>query len=94
MDIANYISVRKNILKSNVRMEIRGLLKKIWEGYDISNLDVDEFAVALSKDKKNVGEELRLILCRGYGKVFKTPQILNQNFKNWLVQYLNNELKY
>ena len=69
------------------------MLQKIWKGYDISSLDVNKFAIALSKDKKNIGNELRLILCRGYGQVFKTTQILDKEFIGWLEDYFINELK-
>ena len=92
MDMANYISVRKNYLSKDIRYEIRELLEKIWTGFDIKNLDVEKFAEVLSKDKKNVGKELRLILCKGYGKVFKTAQSLDDEFMGWLKDYFSNEL--
>jgi len=92
MDIANYISVKKKYISMQVRNEIRELLEKIWIGYDIKNIDVEKFATALSKDKKNVGNELRLILCKGYGKVFKDAQCLDDEFKSWLKDYFLNEL--
>jgi len=92
MDMANFISVKRKFLKNSVRLEIRDLLQRIWSGYDISDLDLDEFAMALSKDKKNVGNELRLILCKGYGKVFKTAQNLDDEFKGWLKDYFSYEL--
>jgi len=91
MDIANFISVKKGLLNNSIRLEIKDLLQKIWSGYSISSLDVAKFSLALSKDKKNVGNELRLILCKGYGKVFKAPQKLDDEFKGWLKQYLTNE---
>ena len=92
MDMANYISVRKNYLSKDIRYEIRELLEKIWNGFNIKNLDVEKFAEALIKDKKNVGKELRLILCKGYGKVFKTAQKLDDEFISWLSDYFEHEL--
>jgi 3-dehydroquinate synthase len=92
MDMANYISVKKKYIPMQVRNEIRELLEKIWIGYDIKNIDVEKFTIALSKDKKNVGNELRLILCKGYGKVFKDAQCLDDEFKRWLKDYFSNEL--
>ena len=68
--MANFVSVKKGMLEDSVRLEIRQFLRRIWKGYSISNLDTDQFCNALSKDKKNVGRELRLILC-GYGDVKK-----------------------
>jgi 3-dehydroquinate synthase len=92
MDMANYISVRKNYLSKDIRYEIRELLEKIWNGFNIKNLDVEKFALALSKDKKNVGNELQLILCKGYGKVFKTKQSLDDDFMHLLNDYFFTEL--
>jgi len=92
MDIANFISVKKKLLDSKIRIEIKELLQKIWAGYDISHLDVKQFRNALSKDKKNVGSELRLILCKGYGKVFKAPVKNDDKLENYLSEYFNNEL--
>ena len=92
MDMANYVSVKMKLLDPGVRMKIRELLQEIWQGYDIKKLDVEKFRDALAKDKKNVGSELRLILCKGYGKVFKTPVKNNEHLKNWLWDYFNNEL--
>ena len=79
-------------MDSKIRLEIKELLQKIWQGYDIKQLDVEEFCGALSKDKKNIGDELRLILCKGYGKVFKAPVKNDERLKNWLVEYFNSEL--
>jgi len=92
MDIANYVSVKKKYIPMQTRNEIRELLEKIWTGYNIKNMDLEKFALALSKDKKNVGQELRLILCKGYGKVFKTAQRLDNEFKGWLRDYFKYEL--
>ena len=92
MDMANFFSVKMNLLHPHIRNEIRELLQQIWRGYNIKNLDVKKFETALSKDKKNVGSELRLILCKGYGKVFKTSQNLDDEFRGWLRDYFDNEL--
>lgn len=92
MDMANFISVKLKYMSEKIRHEIRELLKEIWDGYAINNLSVEKFANALSKDKKNVGKELRLILCKGYGKVFKTGIQLDRLFMGWLKEYFDKEL--
>jgi len=35
MDMANFVSVKMDLLEPKIRMEIRELLQKIWKGYDI-----------------------------------------------------------
>jgi len=92
MDMANFISVKMGFLKESIRKDIREFLKQIWCGYNIENLDIDKFCNALSKDKKNIGDELRLILFKDYGKAFKTPVKNNSQFHDWLVEYFNKEL--
>jgi 3-dehydroquinate synthase len=92
MDMANFISVKMGFLRSKIREEIRELLQQICKGHDIRNLDVEKFRAALAKDKKNVGHELRLILCKGYGKVFKAPVKNDDQLHNWLREYFNQEL--
>ena len=92
MDMANYISVKMESLKPEIRNEIRELLEKIWEGYNIKNIDIEKFCNTLAKDKKNVGKELRLILCKGYGQVFKAPVKNDLKLKNWISEYFQNEI--
>ena len=92
MDMANFVSVKKKLLDSKIRMDIRELLQQIWQGYDIKQLDIEKFRDALAKDKKNEGSELRLILCKGYGKAFKTPVKNDDALRNLLVEYFENEL--
>jgi 3-dehydroquinate synthase len=92
MDMANYISVKMELLKPEIRYEIRELLEKIWKGYNIKNIDIQKFCNALAKDKKNVGKELRLILCKGYGQVFKAPVKNDLKLKNWISEYFQNEI--
>ena len=89
--MANFVSVKRKILDASIRNDIRQFLKQIWKGYSINNLNHNDFINALRKDKKNVGKELRLILCKGYGKVFKMPQIIDNEFKDWIEEYLKNE---
>jgi len=92
MDMANFISVKLGYLPEKTRMEIRELLAKIWAGFPINEINIEEFKIALGKDKKNVGKELRLILNKGYGKIFKEPVKMELPFTHWLEEYFINEL--
>jgi len=92
MDMANFISVKLKYMPERIRHEIRELLEQIWDGYSIGNLPVEKFINALSKDKKNVDKELRLILCKGYGKVFKAGMTMSEEFSGWIEEYFDKEL--
>jgi len=92
MDMANYISVKLGYIPEGVRQNIRELLSQIWAGTYIDDISLDKFKLALSKDKKNVGKELRLILNKGYGKIFKDSMQMDDRFTGWLGEYFKNEL--
>jgi len=92
MDISNYISVQMGFISNEVRKEIREITEYIWEGYSIKNINLEAFKNALSKDKKNVGTKLGLILNKGYGDIFKNVMDSDDKFTSWLYYYFANEL--
>ena len=69
--MANFVSVKFGYIGEYTRQEIRELLEEIWNGTSINDISLDKFSQTISKDKKNAGKELRLILNKGYGKIFK-----------------------
>lgn len=96
MDMSNFVSMKKGYITSELRQNSRELFEKIWDGYadQVKRLDIDSYLVALSKDKKNKGPLLGLILNKGYGKVFKDFTENDMIFRSWIVEYFANELNY
>lgn len=92
MDMANFISMKMGFISSEIRNEIREVVESLWKGYVINDLDVNLLKIALSKDKKNVGLKLGLILNKGYGKIFKNVMDADDTFNSWLEEYFENEL--
>jgi 3-dehydroquinate synthase len=92
MDIANYISVKMGFISNEIRNEIRQVTEYIWFGYTINDIDIQAFKKALSKDKKNIGLKLGLILNKGMGNIFKHVMEADDNFSFWLEDYFKNEL--
>jgi 3-dehydroquinate synthase len=93
MDMANYVSVKMGLIDDVVRDEIREITKDIWKGYSLRGIDVPTFITALSKDKKNVGTQLGLILNKGYGRIFKQLVNADDTFVNWIKDYFAHELE-
>lgn len=87
MDIANYLSARLGYISEGLRMDIRELLAWNWGTTLLKGIDVGKFQAALSKDKKNVGSEIRVILTRGLGQMFKTTLVLDEQASGWLRTY-------
>ena len=92
MDMANFVSVKLGYINEDLRMHIRELLQQVWEGTNITNIDLDDFKKALSKDKKNVGKELRLILNKGLGNIFQDKMQMDERFTGWLKEYFETQL--
>lgn len=92
MDMANFVSVKMGFIPEEVRKEIREVAETIWAGYSIRDIDVQMFQKALSKDKKNVGTKLGLILNKGYGRIFKHIMEADENFTSWLYEYFEKEI--
>jgi len=88
MDIANYLSAKMGYIRWELYERMRVLLMKNWGDMHLGNVIVDEFIRALAKDKKAVGSELRVILTRGPGQMFRTPLPLTSEVTAWLSEYL------
>ena len=71
IDLANRVSVHLGFLDPMVRDDMRAALQQIWAEAPLPSVDLDGFKAALKRDKKNRGEELGLILTRGWGAMFK-----------------------
>jgi 3-dehydroquinate synthase len=70
MDMANRLSWKMGLLSEEGFLEMRTLLSKNWVKFPSEPIDLDEYTSLMSKDKKNVDTDLRLILTRGLGDMF------------------------
>ena len=92
MDIANYISVKLGYIPESLRQDVRELVEQIWCATCITDIPLEKFMSALSKDKKNIGKQLGLILSRGFGKIFKDIRPMDEEFIGWLQEYFDTQL--
>lgn len=93
MDIANYLSVVLGLIPQLIRDEIRRVARTFWQGFPLDDINVETFIKALGKDKKNVGNQLGLILNKGYGQIFKQLVDVDDRFVQIIKQYFDNELE-
>ncbi len=87
MDMANYLSVKLGYISNELYGRMHALLRKNWGNIRLSDIAVNDFIQALAKDKKAVGSELRVILTRGIGQMFKTPLPVTPEVAAWLTEY-------
>lgn len=89
MDIANYLSENFGYISGELRQAIRKLLERNWEGMELGRIDVGDFINALKKDKKNIGSEVKVILTRGFGQMFKTTLPIDNKVTGLFEEYFN-----
>ena len=88
MDIANSISAKLGLITEEERQRIRPILEKNWGEMRLDEVNVDNMLAALSKDKKNVGNQINVILTRGLGDMFKSPLEVTDDTRQWLAEVL------
>ncbi|MFH0882967.1 MAG: AroB-related putative sugar phosphate phospholyase (cyclizing) [bacterium] len=91
MDIANYISAKSGLIDMPLRDRLREVLVRYWDEVPLGEIDIDAFIGALRKDKKNVGKEVKVILTRGLGKMFKTTLDVDGQGREWIETWFRDE---
>lgn len=91
MDIANYISLKNNLLKTVEYNEMKKTSDIILKKYKLPNINIYKFIKLLKKDKKSIKGKIRVILSRGIGNMFLT-EVRNLNkFKNDIKNYFQTQ---
>lgn len=89
MDMANYISLKIGIVSEESYKLMREVLLKNYPDYSLKNEQKDSFLIALSKDKKNIDENLSAILTEGPGKMRKMKIPFDDNLKEFIGSYID-----
>jgi 3-dehydroquinate synthase len=90
IDLANTISMQLGFLKEEMQLRIRRTLKKIWKDFTLPDISYSEYMTALAKDKKNIGQEIRVILTRGPGEMFITSLPVTLEIEKSIRLFLKN----
>jgi len=92
IDLANIISAKKGLINISVRNDIRPMLHEICSAMPIPPFDIDAYFEALKRDKKNIGSEVKVILTRGLGEMFKTTLHLDNDIHLIIKEYFEQQL--
>ena len=87
MDLANYVSLSLGYLDEENFLQMRRTLSKNMPDFTLLPEGLDDYLRAISKDKKNLGENLGCILTHGLGRMFFTQIPMNDTFKEILSRY-------
>jgi 3-dehydroquinate synthase len=70
IDLANLISVKVGHLEMNIRNQMRVACEIVFIDHPLSYIDFDKYKAAILRDKKNVGDQLGIILTKDIGNMF------------------------
>ncbi len=87
MDIANYISFSRKMINKQQFDGMHEILKKNMPSFAFSEENIDQYFIALSRDKKNKGNELGCILTHGAGKVEKVFLAMDDALRSEILAY-------
>jgi len=87
MDLANYISFTRGMITIEQFDEMHSILKRNIPPFNLTKDNINQYFLALSKDKKNKGVLLGCILTSGAGKVEKIFLNLDDSLKSVMLSY-------
>ena len=87
MDLANFIALNKNLLDKNNFNRIHAILNKNMPQFSFSEDNIEKYCEALSKDKKNKGNQLGCILCHRPGILERAYMNIDEDLKKLILSY-------
>ena len=87
MDMENYLSFRLEMLPEDRLDLMRVPIMKNYPGFRLKEDHIDRLLVALSRDKKNIDENLTVILTKGPGEMLKTKVPFDNRLKEYIDDY-------
>ena len=91
--ISNFISLREGYLsqKDYDKMDLLVEKNSKYHVKDIKDISIDLYWESLKKDKKNIDGNISIILTKGFGEMFKKQIVLNERYKNNIIEYINSK---
>jgi 3-dehydroquinate synthase len=89
MDMANYISMRFGLAGIEHYRRMHPILAANYNGFEKIEIPIDAFISAISKDKKNIASNLRLILPDAAGRVSPVTRPNDATFRAFCEEYLS-----
>jgi len=91
IDLANYISLKLGFLGVNDRNKMRELCEEIFFNTPLPHIEINNYKIALQKDKKNMGNKIGLILSSGPGNTFK-HLVEYEKISAFIIEYFGSKI--
>jgi 3-dehydroquinate synthase len=92
IDLANLVSVHYGLISMDERNRYRKACEIVFNGHPLPEVNMEAYLSALKKDKKNVGDQLGLILTRGAGDMFKRLSDLDSELESQMSNFFVKKL--
>jgi 3-dehydroquinate synthase len=89
MDLANFISFKLNLINHSAFLEFHNIIQKNIPNFKFTTSNLDEYILALKKDKKNKINQLGCILTKGPENMCKYFLNYDDFLKNTILEYSN-----
>jgi 3-dehydroquinate synthase len=89
MDIANYVSYRYRYINKSIFEGMHSILSANLPNFKVTDKNIDIYIKALSRDKKNLGNNLGCILTKGPGSMTKVQVPMGNKFRIVIKDYFN-----
>lgn len=91
MDLANYVSMEMGFMFPDIFHDLHAKLSINFPEFDWNKINLDRYFGLLSKDKKNVGNNVGCILAKDNGILFKQQLPLDDNFRKVIRAYFSEQ---
>ena len=88
INISNFISLKKKYINLNIYKDVEKEMSKIVDLKKIKKINLNSFMETLKKDKKNKNNQIRVVLTKGYGKMFLKSFKENFSIISFLREYV------
>lgn len=89
MDLANFISFKLNLISHAEFIELHNIIEKNIPDFKFTIFNIEDYLLALKKDKKNKKNQLGCILTKGRENMFKCFLNYDDFLYNTILEYSN-----
>ena len=91
MDLANYVSTQMGLMSPAVFHELHAKLSINFPEFNWNKINLDQYFALLSKDKKNIGNNVGCILAKAPGELLKKQLPVDDHFKGMIRTYFSGQ---
>lgn len=88
MGIANLLSFKRGIMTKAKHKELEDIIRIYYPEFDLASVPIHEIIKYMKRDKKRVGKDLTMILCRDIGDQIKFDDIKEDEINDTIKEFI------